>query len=144
MTWCSLFSFAAVQARAHKKDGLDGTSLIDREPRAGTFEAFIDLGEIFQAFILKPCSQSSNSALRIHGYAASPRYPATEHSIEFHPRISRQLQTWSRYWGRYRDRYPDLNVRHFHEKLSEEHQIELSYSWVKQALQGAGLQRERR
>src|SRR5437879_6204847 len=29
--------------------------------------------------------------------------------------------------------------RHFHEKLSDEHQIELSYSWVKQALQGAGL-----
>jgi len=41
--------------------------------------------------------------------------------------------------GLYRDRYPDLNVRHFHEKLSHEHQIELSYSWVKQALQGAGL-----
>jgi transposase len=41
--------------------------------------------------------------------------------------------------GLYRERYPDLNVRHFHEKLSEEHQIRLSYSWVKQALQGAGL-----
>ena len=41
--------------------------------------------------------------------------------------------------GLYRDRYFDLNVRHFHEKLREEHQIELSYSWVKQALQGAGL-----
>lgn len=39
----------------------------------------------------------------------------------------------------YRDRYNDLNVRHFHEKLREEHQIQLSYSWVKQALQGAGL-----
>jgi len=41
--------------------------------------------------------------------------------------------------GLYRDRYHDLNVRHFHEKLSAEHEIELSYSWVKQALQGAGL-----
>src|ERR1700726_3052252 len=41
--------------------------------------------------------------------------------------------------GLYRDCYPDLNVRHFHEKLREQHQIELSYSWVKQALQGAGL-----
>ncbi len=41
--------------------------------------------------------------------------------------------------GLYRDRYLDLNVRHFHEKLSDQHQIELSYSWVKQALQGAGL-----
>lgn len=38
--------------------------------------------------------------------------------------------------GLYRDRYPDLNVRRFHEKLSEGHQIELSCSWVKQALQG--------
>src|SRR6266481_2264900 len=41
--------------------------------------------------------------------------------------------------GLYRDRYHDLNVRHFHEKLSDEHQIELSYTWVKLALQGAGL-----
>ena len=41
--------------------------------------------------------------------------------------------------GLYRDRYFDLNVRHFHEKLTEEHQIGLSYTWVKQALQGAGL-----
>jgi len=39
----------------------------------------------------------------------------------------------------YRERYFDLNVRHFHEKLAAEHQIELSYSWVKGVLQGAGL-----
>ena len=30
-------------------------------------------------------------------------------------------------------------MRHFQEKLWEEHAIELSYRWVKQALQGAGL-----
>jgi hypothetical protein len=30
-------------------------------------------------------------------------------------------------------------VRHFHEKLWEEHGILLSYSWAKLALQGAGL-----
>ncbi len=41
--------------------------------------------------------------------------------------------------GLYRERYFDLNVRHFHEKLVEEHGIHLSYTWVKQALQGAGL-----
>src|SRR6516165_7756252 len=41
--------------------------------------------------------------------------------------------------GLYRERYFDLNVRHFHEKLQAEHQIELSYTWVKAALQGAGL-----
>lgn len=39
----------------------------------------------------------------------------------------------------YRDRYFDLNVRHFHEKLQAEHGIGLSYSWVKGILQGAGL-----
>jgi transposase len=38
----------------------------------------------------------------------------------------------------YGDRYADLNVRHFHEKLREAHGIELSYTWVKLALQGAG------
>jgi transposase len=41
--------------------------------------------------------------------------------------------------GLYREKYFDLNVRHFHEKLREEHQLDLSYTWVKQALQGAGL-----
>jgi transposase len=39
----------------------------------------------------------------------------------------------------YGKKYADFNVRHFHEKLQEVEQIELSYSWVKQALQGAGL-----
>jgi transposase len=38
----------------------------------------------------------------------------------------------------YREKYFDLNVRHFHEKLQSEHQVELSYSWVKGVLQGAG------
>jgi transposase len=46
--------------------------------------------------------------------------------------------------GLYREKYFDLNVRHFHEKLGEEHGIELSYSWVKAALQGAGLVRRGR
>ena len=39
----------------------------------------------------------------------------------------------------YREKYFDLNLRHFHEKLRGEHQIALSYSWVKGVLQGAGL-----
>jgi len=39
----------------------------------------------------------------------------------------------------YQEQYFDFNVRHFHEKLVEEHKIRLSYTWVKQALQGAGL-----
>ena len=44
----------------------------------------------------------------------------------------------------YQEQYFDFNVRHFHEKLQSEHQIELSYTWVKQALQGAGLVKPRR
>ena len=39
----------------------------------------------------------------------------------------------------YRERYQGWNVKHFHERLLEEHQIKLSYTWVKLALQGAGL-----
>ena len=39
----------------------------------------------------------------------------------------------------YRETYFDLNVRHFCEKLREQHAIPLSYTWVKTALQGAGL-----
>jgi transposase len=44
----------------------------------------------------------------------------------------------------YQQEYFDFNVRHFHEKLSSEHDIHLSYTWVKQALQGAGLVKTRR
>jgi transposase len=39
----------------------------------------------------------------------------------------------------YREKYFDLNLSHFQEKLASEHQIGLSYSWVKGVLQGAGL-----
>jgi transposase len=39
----------------------------------------------------------------------------------------------------YQETYFDLNMRHFHEKLREEHGIQLSYTWVQKALQGAGL-----
>ena len=39
----------------------------------------------------------------------------------------------------YREKYFDLNLSHFREKLASAHQIGLSYSWVKGVLQGAGL-----
>jgi transposase len=44
----------------------------------------------------------------------------------------------------YTEKYFDLNVQHFHEKLKEKHGIELSYTWVKTALQGAGLVKKER
>jgi transposase len=49
------------------------------------------------------------------------------------------MATAERVLALYRDKYPDFNVRHFQEKLKESEDIWLSYSWVKQALQGAGL-----
>lgn len=39
----------------------------------------------------------------------------------------------------YREQYFDFNVKHFTEKLAGEHAIHLSYTWVKTALQTAGL-----
>lgn len=44
----------------------------------------------------------------------------------------------------YREQYFDFNVRHFHEKLVEVHAIQFSYTWVKTALQEAGLVRKRK
>jgi transposase len=44
----------------------------------------------------------------------------------------------------YQEQYADFNVRHFHEKLREQHHIRLSYTWVKRALQMAGLVKESR
>jgi transposase len=49
------------------------------------------------------------------------------------------LATVEEVLGLYQEKYFDFNVRHFHEKPREEHEIDLSYTWVKQALQGAGL-----
>ena len=54
------------------------------------------------------------------------------------------VQTCEEVLRLYQERYFDLSTRHFHEKLKEEHSIELSYTWVKQALQGAGLVKRRK
>jgi transposase len=50
-----------------------------------------------------------------------------------------KLETVEEVLRLYREKYEGFNVQHFHEKLKENHKIELSYSWVKKALQGAGL-----
>src|SRR3954469_11646007 len=44
----------------------------------------------------------------------------------------------------YREKYFDFNVQHFHEKLGEVHDIHFSYTWVKTALQEAGLVKRRK
>jgi transposase len=44
----------------------------------------------------------------------------------------------------YRERYAGFNVRHFHDIVRREHGVTLSYSYVKIALQTAGLVKKRR
>jgi hypothetical protein len=41
--------------------------------------------------------------------------------------------------GLYRERYRGWNVRHFHQTLGREHGVTVSYTFVKEALQEAGL-----
>lgn len=49
------------------------------------------------------------------------------------------METAERVLALYQEQYFDYSVLHFHEKLRQVHEMQLSYSWVKQALQGAGL-----
>src|SRR3970282_1745074 len=44
----------------------------------------------------------------------------------------------------YRERYSGFNGRHFFATVRREHEVKLSYSCVKQILQGAGLMRKSR
>jgi transposase len=44
----------------------------------------------------------------------------------------------------YREQYRDFNVRHFHHLATRDHAVTLSYSFVRLALQEAGLVRKRR
>jgi transposase len=54
------------------------------------------------------------------------------------------VKTCEEVLGLYREKYFDFSVQHFHEKLVESHGIQLSYTWVKEALQGAGLVKRRK
>ena len=49
------------------------------------------------------------------------------------------VETVEKVFALFREKYFYWNMQHFHEKLQAEHGIELSYMWVKQALQAAGL-----
>ena len=53
------------------------------------------------------------------------------------PEVGRLLQL-------YRARYRGFNVRHFHEIARREHGVTVSYSFLKQALQAAGLVKKQR
>jgi len=66
---------------------------------------------------------------RRHGRPSARRVPLAE--------VERVLRL-------YRERYLGFNVRHFLEIARREHGVRLSYSFVRQALQGAGLVAKRR
>src|ERR1700693_6271761 len=77
--------------------------------------------------------------LNEHGYSGLWDYRKRSPSPKRVP-----LQTVEQGLQLYRETYFDLNVRNFHEKLQAYHGIELSYSWVKTALQTAGLVKRRK
>ena len=83
--------------------------------------------------------QRKRQAYQEHGYTGLFDQRRGKRSIHRVP-----LETAEKVLELYQTTYFDLSVRHFHEKLRAEHDIWLSYSWVKQALQGAGLVKKRR
>jgi transposase len=83
--------------------------------------------------------QRKRQAYIDHGYTGLFDQRRGKRSIHRIP-----METAEKVLGLFRDKYFDLNVRHFHEKLKQVEGIEVSYSWVKQALQGAGLVSRRR
>jgi transposase len=59
------------------------------------------------------------------------------------PRVA-PFQEVERILRLYRERYAGFNVRHFHQLVRRDHQVTLSYSFVRTALQKAGLVATRR
>jgi transposase len=72
--------------------------------------------------------------LNKHGYSGLWDYRKRKPSPKRVP-----MQTVEQVLQLYGEKYFDFNVQHFHEKLREVHGIQLSYTWVKTALQTAGL-----
>jgi transposase len=77
--------------------------------------------------------------LNEHGYSGLWDYRKRSPSPKRVP-----MQTVEEVLQLYREKYFDFNVQHFHEKLQEKHGIHLSYTWVKTALQTAGLVKRRK
>src|SRR6476661_8686706 len=77
--------------------------------------------------------------LNEHGYSGLWDYRKRKPSPKRVP-----MQTVEQVLQLYREKYFDFNVQHYHEKLREVHGINLSYTWVKVALQTAGLVKRRK
>lgn len=77
--------------------------------------------------------------LKEHGYSGLWDYRKRRPSPKRVP-----LETVEKVLQLFANQYSRFNVRHFHEKLRDEHGIQLSYTWVKTALQTAGLVNKRK
>ena len=77
--------------------------------------------------------------LNEHGYSGLWDYRKRQPSPKRVP-----MATVEKVLQLYREKYFDFNVRHFQEKLRDEHDMKLSYTWVKTALQTAGLVKKRK
>ena len=77
--------------------------------------------------------------IKEHGYSGLWDYRKRSPSPKRVP-----METVEKVLHLYQERYFDFNVRHFYEKLRDEHGIRLSYTWVKTALQTAGLVKRRK
>ena len=69
-----------------------------------------------------------------HGYGGLYDYRKRQPSPKRLP-----VATLEKVLGLYQEKYFDFNIRHFHEKLVEVEDVEISYTWVRLALQAAGL-----
>jgi transposase len=69
-----------------------------------------------------------------HGYSGLSDYRKKGPSPKRVP-----VETLEKVVRLYQEKYYDFNVRHFHEKFVEVEGIDLGYTWVRLALQGAGL-----
>ncbi len=69
--------------------------------------------------------------LQEHGYSGLWDYRKRQPSPKRVP-----MATVEQVLHLYRERYFDFNVRYFHEKLGEEHDLQLSYGWVSSAADG--------
>lgn len=73
--------------------------------------------------------QRKRQAYIDHGYTGLFDQRRGKRSIHRIP-----METAEKVLGLFWDKYFDLNVRHFHEKLKPVEGIEVSYGWVRQAL----------
>jgi len=77
--------------------------------------------------------------LEEHGYDGLYDYRKRQPSPKRMP-----VEVLERVLRLYQEKYFDFNIRHFHEKLVEEEGIQISYTWVRLALQAAGLVKGRK